>query len=106
MSLKDNLQTAASIEIKDRNFVNHFLTFRQQCGEKISDPDVMAVAGELLSIALRKALKKGASIDKYTEASMARLSKKIADEEFEDLLQHMYFDDVANGLFQVSPDFM
>lgn len=106
MSLKENLQAAASVEIKDRNFVNHFLTFRQQRGEKISDPDVMAVAGELLSIAWRKVLKKGASLDKYTEASMTRLSKKIADEEFENLLQQMYFDDDAKGLFQVSPDFM
>ena len=106
MSLKDNLQAAASIEIKDRNFVNHFLTFRQQRGERINDPDVMAIAGELLSIAWRKALKKGVSLGKYAEASMARLSKKIADDEFESLLQHMYFDDDAKGLFQVSPEFM
>ncbi|ABC33662.1 hypothetical protein HCH_07048 [Hahella chejuensis KCTC 2396] len=106
MSLKENLQAAASVEIKDRNFVNHFLTFRQQRGEKISDPDVMAVAGELLSIAWRKSLKKGTSLGKFTEASMTRLSKKIADEEFESVLQHMYFDDDAKGLFQVSPEFM
>ncbi|WP_317929080.1 DNA phosphorothioation-dependent restriction protein DptG [Halioxenophilus sp. WMMB6] len=106
MSLKENLQAAASVEIKDRNFVNHFLTFRQQRGEKISDPDVMAVAGELLSIAWRKVLKKGASLDKYTEASMTRLSKKIADEDFENIVKHMYFGDDAKGLLQVSPDFM
>ena len=59
MSIKENLQAVSEVAIKDRNFVNHFLTFRQQRGEKISDPDVMAVAGELLSIAWRKALKKG-----------------------------------------------
>lgn len=106
MSLKENLQAAASVEIKDRNFVNHFLTFRQQRGEKISDPDVMAVAGELLSIAWRKALKKGATLDKFTEACIARLSTKISDDEFESLLQQMYFDNDAKGLFQVSPEFM
>ena len=106
MSVKENLQSVASVEIKDRNFVNHFLTFRQQRGEKISDPDVMAVAGDLLAIAWRKELKKGATLDKFSEACMARLSTKIADDEFESLLQHMYFDDGAKGLFQVSPELM
>ena len=106
MSIKENLQAVSEVAIKDRNFVNHFLTFRQQRGEKISDPDVMAVAGELLSIAWRKALKKGASLEKYTQACMDRLSSKVADDEFETLLQHMYFNDDARGLFQVSPEFM
>ncbi|MGJ3254913.1 MAG: DNA phosphorothioation-dependent restriction protein DptG [Alcanivorax sp.] len=106
MSLIKNLQNVASVAIKDRNFVNHFLTFRQQRGESISDPDVMAIAGELLSVAWRKELKKGVSLGKYAEKSMERLSKKIADEEFETLLQHMYFDSDAKGLFQVSPEFM
>ncbi|UTW49821.1 DNA phosphorothioation-dependent restriction protein DptG [Bacterioplanoides sp. SCSIO 12839] len=106
MSIKENLQAAAVVAIKDRNFVNHFLTFRQQRGEKISDPDVMAVAGEILSIAWRKALKKGASLEKYTEACIKRLSSKVADDEFETLLRHMYFSDDAKGLFQVSPEFM
>lgn len=106
MSLIKNLQAVAFVEIKDRNFVNHFLTFRQQRGESISDPDVMAIAGELLSVAWRKELKKGGSLGKYAEASMARLSKKIEDEEFETLLKNMYFDNDAEGLFQVSPEFM
>lgn len=106
MSLKENLQAVASVEIKDRNFVNHFLTFRQQRGEKISDPDVMAVAGELLSVAWRKTLKKGFTLDKFTDACMSRLSKKIVHEDFESLLKHMYFEDDARGLFQVTPEFM
>lgn len=106
MSIKANLQAVATVEIKDRNLVNHYLTFRQQRGEKINDPDVMAVAGDLLSIAWRKILKKGMTLEKYSTACMQRLSDKVADNPFEELLQQMYFGDQAKGLFQVSPEFL
>lgn len=106
MSLKENLQAIDSVDIKERNFVNHFLTFRQLRGDVISDPDVFAVAGDLLSIAWRISLKKGCSLDTYTQSVMGRLAHKISDEDFERIIQKMYFDDDAEGLFQVSPEFM
>ncbi|EAT12956.1 DNA phosphorothioation-dependent restriction protein DptG [Bermanella marisrubri] len=106
MSIKENLKAAAEVEIKDRNLVNNFLTFRQKRSERIIEPDFMAVAGELLSIAWRKSLNKRVSLEKFTEACMERLASKVADDEFESLLRHMYFKDDAEGLFQVSPEFM
>lgn len=106
MSIKDNLQAIAEVEIKDRNFVNHFLTFRQQRGEVISDPDVMSIAGQLLSIAWRKTLKKGSSLEKYIESCSERLKEKISDSSFESVIAQMYFNDNAKGLYQVSPEFL
>lgn len=106
MTIQENLAAVADVSIKDRNFVNHFLTFRQQRGERITDADSAAVMGELLSLASKKSLKPGVTLDKFIAACTRRFQEKIADDDFEQLLHKMYFDDEARGLYQVLPEFL
>ncbi len=110
MSLQENLAALPSLAIKDKNFVNHYLTFRQQRSDRITDADSAAVMGELLALISRKSLKPGMTADKalskFIEACTQRFHKKLADPEFEELLQYMYFDDETRGLYQISPEFL
>ncbi|ART63124.1 DNA phosphorothioation-dependent restriction protein DptG [Kushneria marisflavi] len=106
MSVHENLSVINDQKIKEKNFVNHYLTFRQQRGDRNTDPDTYSVGGELLSIGLRQSLKKGQNLGTFIEACRARLAQRIDEPEFLDLLEAMYFANDASGLFEVSPDFM
>jgi DNA phosphorothioation-dependent restriction protein DptG len=106
MSIQENLDAVAGLSIKDRNFVNHYLTFRQQRSERVTDTDSAAVMGELLALVSKKSLKPKATLDKFITACRQRLQNKIADPDFEALLKEMYFDNDAQGLYKVSPEFL
>lgn len=107
MSLQDNLAAIPSLAIKEKNSVNYYLTFRSHRGK---EADYAAVMGELLAIISKRTLKPGLTTDKalkkFIEACTQNFHEKLADPEFEELLQHMYFDDEARGLYQVSPEFL
>ncbi len=103
MSLKENLVAIPCLAVKEKNFVNHYLTFRSHSGK---EPDSAAVMGKLLSLASKKSLKPGVTLDKFIEACTQRFQEKIADDDFEQLLHKMYFDDEARGLYQVLPEFL
>ena len=103
MSLYKNLSVVNDQKIKEKNFVNHYLTFRQQRGERNKDPDTYSVGGELLSAGLQQSLKKGQNLGVFIKACRARLEQKIDEPEFLELLELMYFADDASGLFEISP---
>lgn len=106
MSIVENLKSLPGQKIKEKNFVNHFMTFRQQRSDKIPDADFQAVMGQLLSVAYRKKLKKGCELDDFILSCKQKLDDKINDADFSALLDDMYFRDDARGLFQISPDFL
>lgn len=106
MSINENLSAVSELRIKDKNFVNHYLTFRQKRSERNTDPDTHSVGGQLLSVGLGQSLAAGQNLEKFVVACRQRLSKKVEDPEFSDLLEEMYFADGARGLFEVSPEFM
>lgn len=106
MSLYSNLSIVGELKIKEKNFVNHYLTFRQQRSERNTVPDTHSVGGELLSAGLQKTLKKGQKLENFVETCRARFAEIIDEPEFLELLEEMYFADNANGLFEVAPEFM
>lgn len=106
MGIQENLNALAQQTIKDRNFVNHYLTFRQQRSNRLSDVDALCIAGHLISIITAKRVDSKATIEKFIKASKQRLSDKIGDSDFEALLHEMYFENEAKGLYQVSPEFL
>lgn len=106
MGIQENLNALAQQTIKDRNFVNHYLTFRQQRSNRLSDVDALCIAGHLISIITAKRVDSKATIEKFINSSKKRLSNKIGDSDFEALLHEMYFENDAKGLYQVSPEFL
>lgn len=106
MSLYENLSNVNALTIKDKNFVNHYLTFRQKRSDRNTDPDTHSVGGQLLSAGLGLALGPGQNLEKFVSACRKRLSNRVEDTEFSGLLEEMYFAEDAQGLFEISPEFM
>jgi DNA phosphorothioation-dependent restriction protein DptG len=106
MSIQENLLALRGQAIKDRNFVNYYLTFRQQRSNRVSDIDSLSIAGYLISIATGRNIKPKRSLTHFIDACQTRLSSKIGNEQFESLLSKMYFENDAKGLYQSSPNFL
>lgn len=106
MSLCSNLSIVSELKIKEKNFVNHYLTFRQQRSERNTVPDTHSVGGELLSAGLQKSLKKGQKLENFVESCRTRFAEIIDEPELLELLEEMYFADNAHGLFEIAPEFM
>ena len=105
MSVSDNLAKLADQEIQERNLVNSFLPFRQQ-RSNASEYDFEAIAGSVLSAALRKKIKKGSSLESYKDEAISRLEKKLTDDSMHSLIHEMYFSGEAPGVYKVSPEFL
>lgn len=106
MSIQKNLKALASQTIKDRNFVNHYLTFRQQRTNRLTDVDSQVIAGNLISIVTGKNVASKITLDKFIEACKKRFQERVNDDAFEALLHKMYFENDAKGLYQTSPEFL
>jgi DNA phosphorothioation-dependent restriction protein DptG len=104
MTIDENLRNLADQKIQERNLVNSFLPFRQQ-RSNATEHDFEAIAGSVLSVALRKKLKKGCDLESFRADAMSRLQRKITDEPMNDLIYEMYFSGDELGLFKVSPEF-
>lgn len=102
MSISDNLLVLDEQEIQNKNFVNHFLPFRSQS----SGLDFEAIAGSILTVAFQKRLEKGSTLERFKSSVFSRLQYKLTDQEIRPLIEKMYFDDNAAGLFKVSPEFL
>nr|WP_298055667.1 DNA phosphorothioation-dependent restriction protein DptG [uncultured Halomonas sp.] len=102
MSISDNLLVLDEQEIKGVNLVNHFLPFRSQT----SGLDFEAIAGSILKAALQKRLEKGSTLESFKSYFFESLQYKLTDQEVQPLIEKMYFDDNAAGLFKVSPEFL
>lgn len=102
MSVSDNLLELDEQEIQNKNFVNHFLPFRSQS----SGLDFEAIAGSILTVAFQKRLEKDSTLDSFKSSVFERLQYKLTDQEIRPLIEKMYFDDNAAGLFKVSPEFL
>ncbi|MGM0542953.1 MAG: DNA phosphorothioation-dependent restriction protein DptG, partial [Pseudomonadota bacterium] len=106
MSLYSNLSIVGEQKIKEKNFVNHYLTFRQQRSERNTVPDTHSVGGKLLSVGLHKSVIKGQRLEDFISTCRNRFAQIIDEPEFLELLEEMYFADDAHGLFEVAPEFM
>lgn len=102
MSIIDNLLVLDEQEIQNKNFVNHFLPFRSQS----SGLDFEAIAGSILTVAFQKQLEKGSTLESFKSLVFDRLQYKLTNQEVRPLIEKMYFDDNATGLFKVSPEFL
>ena len=102
MSISDNLFALDEQEIQNKNFVNHFLPFRSQS----SGLDFEAIAGSILTVAFQKRLEKGSTLESFKSSVYGRLQYKLTDQEIFPLIEKMYFDNDAAGLFKVSPEFL
>ncbi|WP_417582582.1 DNA phosphorothioation-dependent restriction protein DptG [Nitrincola sp.] len=106
MSIQTNLERLAHQEIQERNLINHYLPFRQQ-RNKPAEYDFDAIAGDVLSSALRIKLKQGYSLESFVERARAAVSSKLSDDSINDFIDQMYFDGSGkSGLFKVSPEFL
>lgn len=105
MTIAENLAALDKQEIQERNLVNNFLPFRQQ---RANSPkyDFEAIAGSVLSAALRKELKNNIDLDKFETSVFSRLRKKLTSNEIDALIHKMYFEKDTPGLFKVSPEFL
>lgn len=105
MTIADNLAALDKQEIQERNFVNNFLPFRPQ---RANSPkyDFEAIAGSVLSVAIRKKLKNNIDLEKFEASVFSRLGKKLTNNEIDALIYKMYFERDALGLFKVSPEFL
>jgi len=102
MSIFDNLLMLDSQEIQNKNFVNSFLPFRSQS----SGLDFEAIAGSVLAVAFQKRLEKSSTLEGFQSAVFERLRHKLTDETILPLIENMYFNNDAAGLFKVSPEFL
>lgn len=105
MTVAENLAELDEQEIQERNLVNSFLPFRQQRSNS-AGYDFDAIAGSILSTALQKQLTKGSTLDDFRDAVFARLEPKLTDDTMNRLIETMYFERDASGLFKVSPEFL
>lgn len=102
MSISDNLLKLDEQEIQKKNSVNNFLPFRSQS----SGLDFEAIAGSVLAIAFQKRLEKDSTQESFRETVMKRLGYKLTDNGIGPLIEDMYFNNEAAGLFRVSPEFL
>lgn len=105
MTVAENLAELDEQEIQERNLVNSFLPFRQQRSNS-AGYDFDAIAGSVLSTALQKQLTKGSTLEAFRDAVFARLEPKLTDDSMNGLIETMYFEGDASGLFKVSPEFL
>lgn len=103
MSIQTNLKNLAKQEIQERNLVNYYLPFRQQ-RNKSANYDYDAIAGNVLSNALRLKLKSGYDIESFIDGCREGLKSKLTDSSIDDIIDLMYF--TGTGLFKVSPEFL
>ena len=102
MSISDNLLVLDEQEIQNKNFVNNFLPFRSES----SGLDFEAIAGVVLMAAFEKRLEKDSTIENFKSSVFEYLQYKLTDQEVWPLIEKMYFDENAVGLFKVSPEFL
>lgn len=105
MTVSENVSKLDDQEIQERNLVNSFLPFRQQRSNSAGF-DFEAIAGGVLSAAFNKRLEKGATIESFKSAVVGRLEKKLTDQTMKPVIEKMYFENDAAGLFRVSPEFL
>ncbi|PHQ26076.1 DNA phosphorothioation-dependent restriction protein DptG [Marinobacter guineae] len=105
MTVAENLAELDEQEVQERNLVNTFLPFRQQ-RSNTAGYDFDAIAGSVLATALQKQLTKGSTIESFRDAVFARLAPKLTDDSINGLIETMYFEGNASGLFKVSPEFL
>jgi DNA phosphorothioation-dependent restriction protein DptG len=105
MTIAENLSKLDEQEVQERNLVNSFLPFRQQRSNS-TGYDFEAIAGSVLSTALQKQLKKGSTLEAFRGSVFARLEPKLTDDTMNGLIETMYFEGDASGLFKVSPEFL
>tara|TARA_R100000322_G_scaffold170480_2_gene146504 strand:+ start:2845 stop:4179 length:1335 start_codon:yes stop_codon:yes gene_type:complete len=102
VSISDNLLVLDEQEIQNKNFVNNFLPFRS----KSSGLDFEAIAGSVLTMAFQKRLEKSSTLESFRSSVFERLQYKLTDQNIQPLIEEMYFNDNAAGLFKVSPEFL
>ncbi len=100
MSIVENLAALSEQAIQERNFINHFLPFRNK-GHQF---DYQAVAGSVMSALMGRALAGDYDLGQFQQDCRARLEGKLSDRSFNQLLERMYFE--GEGLYKVSPEFL